>query len=78
MLQLLMRQAAEEAFVHVDSCNKVRKALLSKCPHARSLQGWQSAQLPPQKQVVWTSTDAGKSRDVIHLATAWRRHITGA
>lgn len=30
MLQLLMRQAAEEAFVHVDSCNKVRKALLSK------------------------------------------------
>ena len=30
MLQLLMRQAAKEAFVHVDSCNKVRKALLRK------------------------------------------------
>ena len=30
MMQLLIRQSAKEAFVHVDSCQKIRKALLRK------------------------------------------------
>eukprot|EP00435_Cladocopium_sp_Y103_P000814 s912_g1.t1 len=30
MMQLLIRQTAKEAFVHVDSCQKIRKAMLRK------------------------------------------------
>eukprot|EP00435_Cladocopium_sp_Y103_P018811 s2728_g4.t1 len=30
MIQLLIRQAAKEAFIQVDSCNKIRKAMLRK------------------------------------------------
>ena len=33
MMQLLIRQSAKEAFVHVDSCQKIRKALLSMDLH---------------------------------------------
>ena len=35
MMQLLIRQAAKEAFIQVDSCNKIRKAMLRKAVPVR-------------------------------------------
>ena len=43
MMQLLIRQAAKEAFIQVDSCNKIRKAMLRKAVPVRG-PGLQSGQ----------------------------------
>ena len=46
MIQKLIRQAAKEAFMQVDSCNRIRKAMLRKAVPVRGpISDWQHGQL---------------------------------
>jgi hypothetical protein len=59
MIQLLIRQAAKEAFMQVDSSQKIRKAMLRKAAPIRGPYRVGNMVNFERRKVVWTGTRPG-------------------